>query len=234
MRTTAVTLNALATLFFASFLAYTFFARTHLDGLAREFVTEKTLEYSDPLVDLAEASLDAPFVQDLLTPDMQALARDEIAGYRADPAAWIADLTRLDRLPEQPPNGNPLLEKVASFKEDVRLYYDNTLTALIEDLRIFSLSNLVAALLALALAVFSRGRTRQPVVWFSILMFAAVLCSSWLYVDDLTFFRILFRAHLGWWYPVSLGVMATALHLDFGRLVRKRPQSDPLVARPGT
>ena len=54
-------------------------------------------------------------------------------------------------------------------------------------------------------------------MWFSFLMFAAVLCCSYLYIDDLTFFRILFRTHMGWWYPVFLCVVFIGLYLEYSR-----------------
>lgn len=43
MRKTVLVLNSIVVVFFAGFLAYTFIARKHLDSIAREFVTEKTL-----------------------------------------------------------------------------------------------------------------------------------------------------------------------------------------------
>ncbi len=56
-------------------------------------------------------------------------------------------------------------------------------------------------------------------------MFVAVLYCSYLYVDDLTFFRILFRTHMGWWYAVFLRVMIVALYLDYGRHANATEQS---------
>lgn len=63
MRNTAIALNSIVVVFFACFLGYTFFARQHLDGLAREFVTQRTLRYSAPIVEMADHSLDSPLVQ---------------------------------------------------------------------------------------------------------------------------------------------------------------------------
>ena len=48
-------------------------------------------------------------------------------------------------------------------------------------------------------------------------MFVAVLFCSYLYIDDLTFFHILLRTHMGWWYAAFLCVMTVALYLDYGR-----------------
>ncbi|NUQ64778.1 MAG: hypothetical protein HUU20_20135 [Pirellulales bacterium] len=224
-------LNAAAAVFFSCFLAYTFLARQHVDGLARSFVTEKTLQYSGPIVDLAEESLAIPLIQRLLSAEQLASIRGEIAEYRKDPSAYIADLTRKTRAVAQRKELNPLLVKVASLKERIRTFYDNTLDALVADLRIFSASNLCAAAIALLLAVWSREALQKSIVWFSLLMFIAVLYCSCLYIDNLTFFRILFRMHLGWWYSVLLCVVLAGLCLEHFHILLGTESRDAPEAR---
>lgn len=216
MRNVALVLNSIVVVFFAGFLAYTFFARQHLDNLARGFVTEKTLEYSQPIVEVADAALDSPLVNEILSDEHKIAIKKEINSYKEDPASYVSDLTRksVDRAPVE--KVNPLVEKVASIKDKIRTFYDNTLDALITDLRIFSVSNLIAGTIALVLAFRSSTKIRKPIVWFSFLMFVAVLYCSYLYIDDLTFFRMLFRTHLGWWYSACLCVAIVALYLDYG------------------
>ena len=104
---------------------------------------------------------------------------------------------------------------MAAIKEKIRNFYDDTLNALVEDLRIFSICNLVAALVALGLAWCSHERIRQSIVWFSFLMFVTVIYCSALYVDDLTFFRILFRSHMGWWYAALLCLVLLCIYVDY-------------------
>ena len=67
MRNITIALNSVAAVFFACFLAYTCVARKHLESLARDFVTERTLRYSDPIVELADESLDSPLAKKLLS-----------------------------------------------------------------------------------------------------------------------------------------------------------------------
>ncbi len=217
MRMIALSLNSVVVAFFGCFLAYTFVARPHLDSLARDFVTEKTLDYSKPVVDVADETIGSPLVKKFLSDDQEAAIRREIADYQNDPGAYVADLTQqpLRRAPIA--DANPLVEKVASIKNKIRTFYDDTLSALIADLRIFSSSNLVAGLIAFVLAYRSSSEIRKPIVWFSFLMFVGVLYCSYLYIDGLTFFRILSRTHMGWWYAVVLCVAIVALYLDYGR-----------------
>ena len=180
-------------------------------------MTERTVLYSETLVEVAEQSLDSPLVKKLLTVDHARVIRDEIAEYRNDPSAYVSDLTRKAARVQQQQKGNPLLEKVASVKQRIRAFYNDTLAALIGDLRIFSSTNLCAGAVGLWLAVRSRAPIQQPAVWFSFLMFAAVLYCSFMYIDDLTFFKILFRAHMGWWYPVLLVVVLAGLYREYRR-----------------
>jgi hypothetical protein len=165
-------------------------------------------------------------VNKLLSDDQETAIRDEIADYQNDPSAYIADLTRQQLRDVPIANAKPLMEKGASIKNKIRTFYDNTLNALIADLRIFSISNLIAGLIAFGLAYRSSSDIRKPIVSFSFLMFVAVLYCSYLYVDDLTFFRILFRTHMGWWYAALLCVMIVALYLDYGRHANATEQSD--------
>ena len=217
MRKTALVVNSIVVVYFLCFVAYTFFAREHLNGLARGFVTKKTLHYSKSIVDLAEESLHVRLVCKLLSGEQEAAIRKEIADYRLDPPAYIADLTRhkVRNLPLA--KMNPMLAKVTLIKEKIRVFYDNTLESLVKDLRIFSVSNLVAGVIAFFLAYLSKPNIRKSVVLVSFAMCIAVLYGSYLYVDNLTFFRILFRAHLGWWYPVTLGLTIAAAYYDLRR-----------------
>lgn len=224
LRTTTLILNAIVVVFFVGFLAYTFVAREHVDSLARNFVTEKTVEYSQPLVKAAEEALDSPEAAQLPRLVDKAI-RQEIAEYWEDPRAYVADLTRQARAAKvRKPNPllNPLLEKIAAIKEAVRAFYDDTLEALVVDLRIFASSNLLAGVIAFILAWRSSDPIRRPIVWFSCLMLVAVIYCSSMYVDDLTFFRILLRWHSGWAYAVGLGFMVVGLWLDYGHYGQDR------------
>lgn len=217
MRNTTLVLNSIVVIFFSCFLAYTFYAQQHLETLARDFVTEKTLGYSKPVVEVANGALDSPIVKKFLADEQVNAIRQQIADYQSDPEAYIADLTR-QRLRDTPvANTNPLIEKVTSIKNKIRTFYDNTLNALIADLRIFSISNLVAGLIAFSLAFRSSSEIHKPIVWFSFLMFVAVLFCAYLYVDDLSFFDIIFRLHMGWRYVAFLCVAIICLYLEYGR-----------------
>ena len=227
MRKLALVLNSIVIIFFTCFLGYTFFARQHIEELARRFVTEKTLQHSAGIVDAAEGSLAMPLVKKLISEEQTAAIRQQIADYRQDPRAYVTDLTRQAKAEPVIEKANPLLSKVAKIKESIRQFYDNTLSALIADLRIFSFSNLLAGAIAFGLAWRSPNEIRPLIVWFSILMFVAVVYCSSVYVDDLTFFRILTGTHMGWGYTVLLALVVGCLYVDYVHPLRKKDPPSP-------
>jgi len=219
MRKLTLALNSLTAVLFTAFFAYTFFAESHLQSLTRNFVTEKTLHYSGPVIDTVEKALDVPLLAKLVSKDDTQLVRNEINAYRDDPAVFIADLTRqkLANPPQQ--KMEAIAIKTAEAKEQIRNFYDNTLASLIADLRIFSGTNIAAAIFAILLTTKSRPPIRKPLIVFSFLLFVGVVFCSYLYIDDLSFFRILTSAHMGWHYPVFVAVVVFFLYKDFGGAV---------------
>jgi hypothetical protein len=215
MRKLTLALNALSAVLFLTFFAYTFVARTHLESIARNFVTEKTLQFSGPLIDTVEKALDAPFVVKRVSNDDLKLVRIEIDAYRKDAATYVSDLTG-KQVTNLQGNPGPIARKAADTKDAIRRFYNDTLTALIIDLRIFSGTNVVAACVALFLVIKSTTFLRKPLVVFSLLIFVAVVFCSCLYIDDLSFFRILTSAHMGWWYPVFVIVIVVWLYKNVG------------------
>ena len=215
MRKVSMTLNLLVVVFFVVFLCYTFWAKQHLEGVARNYVTEKTVKHSKPVVEMAAEAMNSPLVTKFLSKKQEEAIIHEIEQYQKTPEAYVADLTRQKKIVPVVKNPNPLLKKVTKVKEAIRNFYDETLAALIEDLRIFSISNLVAALLAFVLAYRSREEIQKSLVAFSLVMFAVVFCFTYMYIDDLTFFHILFRWHMGWNYAFALGIAIFSLYCEY-------------------
>lgn len=212
MRRLLLILNSVCTLLFASFFIYTFLAIAHLKFLAREFVTEKTLHYSAGAIEVLEVLLDEPVVGQFVSKVALQAARTEIETYREDPATYVADLTRhrMAKLDEK--HRGPVALKVAALKEGIRKFYDDTLNALIRDLRIFSGTNFVTSLAAIVMAIRARHAIGPSLVVLSLLLLMTVIFNSYVYIDDLSFFRILFACYPGWGYPVMVGFCVWILH----------------------
>lgn len=219
MRRTLVILHLLIALFFTASLGYTLIAKEHLPNLARAFAIEKAIEHGDPIVDVAEATLKFPALKRLLSIEQVATVEKEINDYRTDRRAYITRLTRVAKTSTGVIEKNPLLAKVSSIKHRIAIFYHDTLDALIEDFRIFAASNLMAALFALVCAWRSRNHVNKSLVILSAFMLIALVYGVLLYINSLSFFRILFRIHMGWWY---LAILMLIVGLMWGENVRSQ------------
>lgn len=204
LRKISLLLNSLVVVLSLLFFSYTFFAKAHLVEHTRAFVTEKTLAHSKPLVELMRAGLDAPLAQKLVSEKIRSQIAGELDFYDTDPIKYVTKLTS-----ENAPSFGT--GKIAKFKASVHAYYQSTLAALVRDLRIFSGSNLVASIFALWLLLKGKIESECKVVTFSFVVFAAVAYSSYSYIEGVSFLRILFKTHLGWWYPVGMALIVMRL-----------------------
>jgi hypothetical protein len=212
VRTALVALNLLVATAFAGLFAWTFFAREHLIALAEEYVVAKTVIHATPLVEKLDAVLQNPLAG--LAPPVRAAVRAEIDAFRADSPRYVRELVAKGAAIEKPKH--PFAERVGAFKEQTQAYFDKTLTGLIRDLRIVSGTNLVAALLAAWLASRATGRWRLHLLCVSGLLVLALGLHIYLFIDSLSFFRILIGARLSWSYPVFLALTFVYLYARIG------------------
>ncbi len=204
MRYFLVFLNsAVGILFLLAFLL-TFFARGAIDAAAREFVTAKTVEFSEPLVRLAEKAADDPLAKRLLSKPRKAAIAREIADYHSNPARYISELTKQAAAEKSGLLDSPPAARIAGWKVKVRAYYDKVLGKVVGDLRIFTGTTCLAGLLAAGLAWHGKGKARAPLVVISCVLAVATMFSAWYYIDGFTFFGIVSDSLMGWGYPVMI------------------------------
>lgn len=214
---------------FSALFVSTFVARDQLNERARSYVTQKTVDHAARVVDLAERALQTPTVQKILAREQREAVARELDAFREDPFAFVQDLTRAP--PGAPRPGKRLLaigDRVTRWKETVRQYFDETLARLVSDLRIFLGSNIAASVTICCVAFAARGRLERQLTTLSLLLCAVLAYAVFLYVDNLSFFRILLRWHLGWSYPILLLVLFVGLFLVF----RRQEQRDTLGMTP--
>lgn len=224
MRKTVLILNATVAIFFAGFLIYLLFAQSHVESLAREFVANKTQEYAEPVVEAAEQTLQDPLLSKLIPKNQKAAIKNEIAAFKNDQIKYIADLIAGNQVEVAEAKRGKIQQKVREIKMQIRDFYEETLAALIRDLRIFSFSNLIASLLGFVFAYRWHGDVPKSAVVFSIALFISVLFCSHLYIDELSFFQILTRTHMGWLYPCFVAVMAGGTYWQY-ETTRKEQES---------
>ena len=213
MRATIIFLNFVIVLFFGVFLAYTFVAKTHIEKLAITFAISKTRTYADPLFEKAEEKFQHPAAQKLIPSDKKQLIENEILAYQKDPDSYLIQLAQKEKSADH--NSGPF-NMLYSWKKTVTDYLSETLKVLLRDLRIFASSNLIAGSIALFFALRSPPKIRKLLVWLSFLMFLAICYCSYLYIDDLSFFKLLMRWQMGWSYPGLLFLTVIQLFLRHG------------------
>jgi hypothetical protein len=216
--------NAVVALGFAAFFAYTFLGRSHIDGMARTFVTAKTLKFATPVVELAAQALQSDLAQRLLTNGQRDALSAEIAEFRSQPGLCIQRLTSAKSLEKPPVVAAKISGKFHEWKERIRAHFNNVLGRLFTDLRIFSGSNVIAACIAFLWALRSE---RETTIWLrlcSLLLLLSTAFAAYLYIDSLSFFTILFNCYLGWTYPAILVFFFAWMFFDSGiHLPEERP-----------
>jgi len=214
VRTALVVLNLLVAGASGALLGYTFFARDHLTGLAEEYVVRKTVGYATPAVEQVEAMLKRPEAW-LVLAAIRAAVQEEVDAFRNDPNKYVRALVAARGAAIEKPK-HPFAEKVVAWKEQIRAYSDKTLAGLVRDLRIFAGTNLVAALLAALFAWRAKGRWRWHVLGVSGLLLGVLAVQAYLFIDGLTFFRIVADLRVGWTYPTVVALTFVYLYVQFG------------------
>jgi hypothetical protein len=215
MRPFLLSANAAVALLFTAFFAYTFLGRQHIDGIAREFVTAKTQKFITPAVDAAEEALHSELSRRLLTSGQLDAIKAEFAEFRLQPARYIQRLTSAQASPKPETFLAKLSEKIYGWKERIRVHYNKVLHRLFTDLRIFSGSNVIAACIAFGCAWRSPRRPSLQLTLISALLLVAIGLSIYFYIDEFSFFTILFDWYLGWWYPFLIGMLFISTYLDY-------------------
>ncbi len=235
MRRALVALNLLVAAASAGLLAYTFFARDHLAGLAEEYVVTKTVSYATPAVEEVEAVLNRPEAA-MIPAAARDAVRAETDAFRRDPKRYVRELVAMTdgnkiedlqnaigRVPLLKRALDALAEQVTALKEQIRVYAEATLASLIRDLRIFAGTNLMGALLAAYLASRAAGQWRWHVLGMSVLLLGTLLLHAYLFIDNLTFFRIVAGVRAGWSYPAFVAITFVYLYWRIGRFVPLAP-----------
>jgi hypothetical protein len=216
--------------FFAVSFGLTFVSGSYVIGHARDYVIVRTERYATPVVDTAERALRTPGARRLIDDEYERRADEEIAEYHRDPRAYISRLvatlpTATSRpatmtTTTAPTRRGKAREVIERLKADVHDHFARTFRRLMTDLRIFTGTNVVAALIAAALAKrWGRdtsadgeahvdnqedGGRMERLAWVAALLLGSVAFSSYQYVNHLSYFTILLNSYVGWWYPVLL------------------------------
>ncbi len=213
-------LNAIMLAGFATLLIFTFILRSTIDSYARDFVTVKTIEYANPLVEAIELGLQRKEAQLFSKTPWFGLIEAETTAYRTDPASYVGDLTRGQKPDTSRTNiltkQNPLLQKSIETKAQIVDFYNRTIDKLILELRIFLLCNIILCAIILTASYLAKQQFRFSLVWASILMLGCMAYSIFMYIDHFGFFKIMFSSYAGWGYLANTLIIFTLVWKDHG------------------
>lgn len=202
-------INALGALASLALLIFTFHAEGFIVDKARTIALDKTRAYMDPAVTEAEKMLEQRLIRAAMPETVREKIRFELDSYQASPDEWLLELStssggRAAEF-EFPEVTNPIARKSLDFLTrkvaGARVHFENSFANLILDLRIFSITNLVACSLAAGLC-FAPGSARMR-FWmaaWSVILLLSTLLSVMLYKDQSWVWRILTNRYNGWGY----------------------------------
>lgn len=207
--------NLIVLLFFAGFFLATYTTPQFARDMARDYAVEKTVNYAQPKIDELETYLETHVPSNLPGANATETLRDELLEFTDDPKAYILALADAGSAIPEPDKSRTVTDvfknftrdPITTFKQEARAYYFSTVAALIQDLRIFSGTNVIASLVALLAAYSARRKLLVPLLLISAALLWSLTINIYGYIDSMTFFRILTHAHLGMMYPVIMAIL---------------------------
>jgi hypothetical protein len=198
-------------------LVSTYSAKSIIVSKAKDMAVEKSKGYADPVAEKLRETLDRPVIGKLIPDNVRGRLEKELTDYEASAEDWLKRLAAggVNRAKEFdfPEIQNPLARRAVDALKgkvsDVKGRLDATYDGLIRDLRLFSITNLVAFLLAAVLCLLARTpRSRHWLLAYSFMMLGSAVVSIAFYIGQNWIWNILRNDYLGWQYPVVVGVVA--------------------------
>jgi hypothetical protein len=218
-------------------LVSTYSAKSIITTKAKEMAVDKSRGFADPVADKLRETLDRPVIGKLIPGNVRERLEKELTDYEASAENWLKRLAAggVNRAKEFdfPEIQNPLARKAIDALKgkvsDVRRRLDATYEGLIQDIRLFSITNLVAFLLAAVLCLLARTpRSRHWLLAYSFMMLCSAVVSIAFYVGQNWTWSILRNDYMGWGYPVVVGIVALYGIVSItGDLFFTRPKADP-------
>lgn len=210
------TVNLAGALIALALLASTWFGKGVILGIARD----KALDSARPKLEAVAGAVEKltgnrKLMALLPDPARERLER-EMASYQADPDGWMIGIAGEVRekagsldLPEVK---NPLAKAGVDFLKkkavEARDRFQQSLDALLRDLRIFAGTNAIVCLIAATFCFLSKKpwAQRRACIWSSVLLLGT-FASVMVYLDQPWSWNILTNRHFGWTYPAVHGAI---------------------------
>ena len=119
--------------------------------------------------------------------------------------------------------------KFGEWKTQVIRYYDKVLSRLILDVRVFAVTNVIAAAAAWWFAYQSQEKIYAHLLIASGILFLAIILCVMQFIDDFTFFRIITNSTTITSYPLTMIGLFAWLYHDLSPAFRRVVEIDKAI-----
>jgi len=207
--------------FFIAFVV-SFFVVEHIEEKSRVLVTDKVVQGTTSKIDFAEELLNSKASVMYLKKYQIEVIRKEIDIFRADPHIYVESVVvgnkNTGAVPLEFHTNNPLkaalFEKIFSWKQGLKSYFDKTFARLIVDVRIFLGTNVVALLIAVFIC-FKAPALGNRAMALSIIITLATALSALSYINDSWLIKILLNSYAGYGYTGGIAFLTGWLYFEY-------------------
>ncbi len=211
MKKLLITVQLIFALIFGAMLMGSFFVVEDIQDKSRDQITEKVVQSISSKLTFAEEVLNSKAASNYLKDYQIETIREEINSYKSDPSSYVEsvvqDESKSEVIPPLLASKNPLknllLEKIFSWKKNLKNYFNKTFDHLVFDIRLFITSNIVA-LLGAAFACYRQSTLGKDAIAISTILTIAIALSSIGYLDQNWFYSILLNSYAGYGYPLTI------------------------------
>ncbi|WP_308365352.1 MULTISPECIES: hypothetical protein [unclassified Microbulbifer] len=207
--------------FFIAFVV-SFFVVDKIEEESRLLVTEKLVKGTSSKVDLAEEVLNSRAANMYLKDYQIDVIREEIDTFKTNPYKYVESLTidaeNVVIIPPEFETNNPLeaalFEKIFSWKQGLKSYFNKTFSGLITDIRIFLGTNFIALLIA-AFVCFKATSLGNRAMALSAIITIATALSAFSYINANWLLNVLLNSYAGYGYAGGIAILTGWLYLEY-------------------
>ena len=222
MRKVLLFTQAIFIVVFSIAFVVSFFVVDKIEKESRLLVTEKVVRGTSSKIELAEEALNSKIAEMYLKDYQIEVIRKEIDTFKTNPYNYVESLTigaeNVAVVPAEFETNNPLkaalFEKIFSWKQGLKAYFNKTFSGLIIDIRIFLGTNAIALLIAAFVCFKAESLGNRSMALSTIITIATVL-SAFSYINENWLINVLLNSYAGYGYAGGIALLTGWLYLEY-------------------
>ncbi|MGH1429390.1 MAG: hypothetical protein ACRBEE_15750 [Arenicella sp.] len=207
--------------FITTFIA-SFYAVDNIKEKSKSIISEKIVSSATSKIAFTEELLHSKAAEKYLKNYQIETIREEMESFKTNPKGYVESLTLSEtktviappELNSRNPLKNALLTKIYSWKSDIRKHFNRTFSALITDIRIFIVSNIISLLAAVIICYKQRSLGKRSFA-ISLILTIVVALSSLTYLSKDWLFSIIINSYAGYGYPLGIAILTFWLCFEY-------------------